>query len=120
MFVPKHAPFALAEELMGAIEERFGPSVAATRSARFRSDTDISTAANMAGYVALLTGSGVTAELSAGYVSGGTRARLEIDTVLAASPYDTICVNDAGPATDQMVNEFLRQWMPYPAPWEHQ
>nr|AGC72369.1 hypothetical protein [uncultured bacterium A1Q1_fos_15] len=120
MFVPKHAPFALTKELMGAIEERFGPSVAATRSARFRSDTDISTAANMAGYVALLTGSGVTAELSAGYVSGGTRARLEIDTVLAASPYDTICVNDAGPATDQMVNEFLRQWMPYPAPWEHQ
>lgn len=105
------------------IERENPEAVARTRSALFRSPTDLSLASSLHHWYAYAQGRAVPAQPNYLYVdlaAPGLGQRL--DALDSLRRYDTFCLNqEEGAATDDIRRElstFLNSYLPYPAPWE--
>lgn len=122
---PLHSPYVLTRSLMAAISTEFADAVARTRAARFRSVTDVSTAASLAQHYALATGAGVPGEIRTEYATVEShRLAWHLRRIAWGRDVDSFCINatsDRGEAdrhADERIARFLADYFPVPAPWE--
>ncbi len=106
------------------IEEENPEAVERTRSAAFRSPTDISMAASLHHWYAHALGKSAASPLSYRYVDiDAPGAPQVLDAIQSRRQYDTFCLNQestaAGSAAAQReMTRFLARYFPHPAPWE--
>lgn len=124
---PHHSPYSLTRSVMGELESVFPDAIARTRAARFRSATDVSTAASLAQHFAVGTGRGVLADVRTEYVTVEShRLAWHLRRIALGRDFDTFCINatqDRGAAdatADAAIDAFLADYFPLPAPWERQ
>lgn len=123
-FKPLHAPYALRRSTMEELEQRFPEAFASTRRARFRSPSDLSTAANLGLYFGLATGRAVSGSIGNEYVSlGSARLTWHLDRLERSRRFDTFCINETevtGEALTERaaVASFLERYFPIASPWE--
>lgn len=120
---PFHSPYPLLRSVMSEVEREFPDVVGATRRSRFRSPTDLSTAASFSQHYAFATQRAVLGEIATEYVhveSG--RLRWHLDRVRLSGDVDTFCINETGVGSRQRsaqeVAAFFEAMYPIPAPWE--
>lgn len=122
---PYHSPYPLSRSAMFDMEEQFADVVCSTQHSRFRSSSDLSTAASFAQHYALATGRAVLGDINNEYVNvesgrlGWHLDRIRLDTRLA-----TYCINethrDGADHTEreQRIIDFFDDMLPIAAPWE--
>ncbi len=122
---PYHSPYPLSRAAMYEMEAQFADIVRSTQHSRFRSPSDLSTAASFAQHYALATGRAVLGEISTEYVHVESR-RLDrhLDRIRLDAGLDTYCINethhDDGDHRDRerRIVEFFEEVLPIRAPWE--
>ncbi len=124
-FKPLHAPYPLLRSTLAELELDFPGEFERTRAARFRSPTDLSTAASLALHAGLATGRATPGTLGNEYVHlESPRLRLHLDRLLHERRFDTFCLNETEQpcpdpaAVDRAVGGFLAAYFPVPSPWE--
>jgi Stealth protein CR2, conserved region 2/Stealth protein CR1, conserved region 1/Stealth protein CR4, conserved region 4/Stealth protein CR3, conserved region 3 len=125
-FKPQHAPFALRRTLLDDLVKRYADDVEATMQHRFRRPDDLSIAAFLAGNYGLATGQAVTGSLTVEYVHlESARLSWHLDRLRLGRRFDTFCLNETETESTSrdrsamLVSEFLAEYFPIPAPWEH-
>jgi len=122
---PYHSPYPLSRSSMVEMEERFSDVVRATQHSRFRSPSDLSTAASFAQHHALATRRAVASDIATEYVhveSG--RLGWHLDRIRLDGELLTYCINetqrDDGDhrERERRIAEFFEQMLPIAAPWE--
>ncbi len=122
---PYHSPYPLSRTAMYDMEERFADVVRATQHGRFRSPSDLSTAASFAQHFALAGGRAVLGDISTEYVhveSG--RLDRHLDRIRLDDRLDTYCINethrDGADHGDRehRITDFFEDVLPIAAPWE--
>lgn len=122
---PHHAPYALRKSVMCDIEREYADDVARTQHSRFRSPTDVSTAAALAHHVGIATGRAVASPTSTAYVhleSG--RLAWHLRRLWLTRRFDSFCLNETSsadgvdPDVERRVAGFLQAYFPVAAPWE--
>lgn len=122
---PLHSPYPLLRSVMAEVEQEFPDIVGATRRSRFRSPSDLSTAASFSQHYAFATGRAILGEIDTEYVhveSG--RLRWHLDAVRLGGDVDTCCINetrDGHPGRNDAesdIREFFDTMFPIAAPWE--
>jgi hypothetical protein len=110
---------------MAEVETTFPDVVGATRRSRFRSPTDLSTAASFSQHYAFATGRAVLGEITNEYVHvESARLRWHLDRIRLSGRIDTCCLNETGVVAsgqhdrERLVAEFFESMYPVPAPWE--
>lgn len=110
---------------MDEMETEFASIVGPTRHSRFRSPTDLSTAASFAQHYSLATQRGVLGDLRTEYVhveSG--RLDRHLERIRLADDLDTFCINETGDVAgdhvdrEHRIGEFFESMFPVAAPWE--
>ncbi len=117
----QHAPYALRRSVIGELEQRFGPELAATRRARFRSLTDVTVAGGLHHSYALATGQAVVGDIRNRYVDlESPDATHLFDTISRHRWYESFCVNVVldGPRDPGALLSFLQSYFPNAAEWE--
>ena len=122
---PYHSPYPLSRTVMCDMEQRFADVVRATQHSRFRSPTDLSTAASFAQHFALATGRAVLGDISTEYVNVESgRLDWHLDRIRLDDRLDTYCVNethrDGAEHADRerRIIDFFDDVLPISAPWE--
>lgn len=122
---PYHSPYPLRRSVMVEMEAEFRDIVERTQYSRFRSPTDLSTAASFAQHYALATGRGVLADVSTEYVNVESgRLDWHLDRIRLSGDLDTFCLNetfdDGADHTEreERIREFFETMYPIAAPWE--
>lgn len=122
---PYHSPYPLLRSVMAEIENEFPEVVGSTRRSRFRSPTDLSTAASFAQHYAFATGRAVLGDIVTEYVHvESPRLGWHLDRILVTGEIDTCCINETGAhvraRTDReaRIAEFFSTMYPVSAPWE--
>lgn len=110
---------AVAEQ----IEAEHPAEVAATRSALFRSATDLSLASSLHHWYAYALRRAVPAQPNYLYVNlASPQVGQTLDALESLRRYDTFCLNQeqapASAATRHELSTHLRRYLPTPAPWE--
>ncbi len=122
---PYHSPYPLRRSVMDEMETEFASIVGPTRHSRFRSPTDLSTAASFAQHYSLATQRGVLGDLRTEYVhveSG--RLDRHLERIRLADDLDTFCINETGDVAgdhvdrEHRIGEFFESMFPVAAPWE--
>ncbi|RFA12052.1 sugar phosphotransferase [Subtercola boreus] len=122
----EHAAAPLRKSVMQELENEFPEDFRRTAASRFRSSTDISVTNSFYHYYALMTGQAVVQEAArVSYVDTTMRSGLGLlPDILRKRSFDFFCLNDGSyPEVDAaertlVVQEFLEQYFPFPAPWE--
>lgn len=121
----RHAPYAQRIAVHQEIERRFPGPVGRTRSARFRSATDVAVASALHQHVAPLLGLGTTGTLPSGYAElGGPHLRERLRRLVDDRHNLALCLNDSeGPTTHTArqiatVHDFLETMLPDPSEFE--
>jgi len=120
---PHHSPYPQRRSVCLEMEEEFDV-VGETQHSRFRSPTDLSTAASFAQHYAVATGRGVFGDISTEYVhveSG--RLQWHLDRIRLGDDLDTFCVNETGERAvlddrEDRLARFFESVQPLAAPWE--
>lgn len=124
---PLHSPYPLLRSVMAEVEAEFPDIVAATQRSRFRSPSDLSTAASFSQHYAFATRRAVLGDIATEYVhveSG--RLRRHLDAVRLGNDVDTCCINETRHDDRQRARQeadiraFFEAMFPIPAPWEVQ
>lgn len=122
---PYHSPYPLLRSVMAEVEDEFPEIVGATRRSRFRSPTDLSTAASFAQHYGFATGRGVLGEIATEYVHvESPRLSWHLDRIVLTGDIDTCCVNETGvdararPDRERRIAEFFASMYPVVPPWE--
>ena len=122
---PYHSPYPLSRSAMFDMEERFADVVRSTQHSRFRSPSDLSTAASFAQHYALAIRRAVLGNIDNEYVNVESRRlgwhldRIRLDGRLA-----TYCINETHrdgadhSEREQGIIDFLDDMLPIAAPWE--
>jgi hypothetical protein len=122
---PLHSPYPLLRSVMAEVEQEFPDVVGATRRSRFRSPSDLSTAASFTQHYALATQRATLGEIATEYVhveSG--RLRWHLDRVRLRGDVDTLCLNETRDGSadserrDAEIQRFFESMYPVIAPWE--
>ncbi len=122
---PYHSPYPLRRSIMAEVESEFPDMVAATRRSRFRSPSDLSTAASFSQQYAFATGRAVLADVRTEYVhveSG--RLGWHLDRIRLTDDLQTCCINETRDGAtgsvrrEQLLADFFRDMYPVAAPWE--
>lgn len=122
---PYHSPYPLRRSACADAEEEFHEVVDRTRRSRFRSPTDLSTAASFFQHYALGAGRAVLGDVANEYVhveSG--RLQWHLDRILLDRTLDTYCINETNDSADgverreRQIREFFDRALPLAAPWE--
>ena len=122
---PHHSPYPLLRSVMMEIQNEFPDVIEATRRSRFRSASDVSTAASFAQHYGFATGRGVFGRISTEYVHvESQRLVWHLDRIRLTGDVDTFCINETGvdsrqrPDREQKIAAFLSDMYPVAAPWE--
>jgi hypothetical protein len=122
---PLHSPYPLRRSVLDEIESEFTEVIEATRHSRFRSPSDLSTAASFAQHYAVATGRATFAEIVNEYVHiESKRLGWHLDRVRLGADVDTCCINESGhehgvgPEAESAVADFFAEMFPIAAPWE--
>jgi Stealth protein CR2, conserved region 2/Stealth protein CR3, conserved region 3/Stealth protein CR1, conserved region 1/Stealth protein CR4, conserved region 4 len=122
---PLHSPYPLLRSVMAEVEDEFPDVVGATRHSRFRSPSDLSTAASFTQHYALATQRATLGEIATEYVhveSG--RLRWHLDHVRFGGDIDTLCLNETRDGSvdseqrETEIHRFFESMYPVAAPWE--
>lgn len=123
--VMAHSPHPQRVSVLTEIEERFPEALARTARAPFRSSSDVSLLSSLAQHYGLLTGRAFAATAEHAFVDL-SNARVERQLKqLRARDHDFFCVGDHhdfavdAEAVDAMLADFLEDYFPLAAPWEH-
>ena len=123
--VPHHSPYPLSRSAMFEMEKRFADLVRSTQCSRFRSPSDLSTAASFAQHFTLASGRAVLGNIDTEYVNVESgRLGWHLDRIRLDSRLATYCINethrDAIDHTqrEQRITEFFNDMLPVAAPWE--
>ncbi|RFA20229.1 stealth family protein [Subtercola boreus] len=122
----EHAAAPLRRSVMAELEGEFPEDFRRTAASRFRSSTDISVTNSLYHYYALMTGQAVVQEAArVAYVDTTVRSGLGmLPEILRKRAYDFFCLNDgsfpevSAEERTAVVQAFLEQYFPFPAPWE--
>jgi len=122
---PHHSPYPLLRSVMREIQNEFPEDIEATRRSRFRSASDLSTAASFAQHYGFATGRGVLSSISTEYVHvESPRLTWHLDRIRLVGGVDTFCINETGvdsrqlPDREEKIAAFLSEMYPLTAPWE--
>ncbi len=119
-----HTPQAHRVSVMEAIEARFPEAVGATRSAPFRSDTDISLTSSLAQHYGLLTGTAVETPVDHVFVDISNADLERRLRALRSREHDFICLGDhhdhalRQDRLQKVLHDFFEDYFPVAAPWE--
>lgn len=122
---PYHSPYPLLRSVMADMETEFVEIVERTQHSRFRSPTDLSTAASFAQHYSLATQRGVLGDVSTEYVhveSG--RLDWHLDRIRLGDDLDTYCINETNEVAgthrnrEDRIRSFFESVLPIAAPWE--
>jgi hypothetical protein len=105
-----HVPYALRRSFMEQIEQDFPDEIAATRSSRIRSDTDVSFVAYLYHHYAYAHGKGVYVDAPKSYVTLQNYQNGPMRRALRQSPF--VCFQDSrGSADDTTYQSFKREML---------
>lgn len=119
----RHTVHAQLRSVAEQIEAENPEEVARTRDAWFRSPTDLSLASSLHHWYAYALGRAVPSQPNYLYLDlASPGVGQTLDALESLRRYDTFCLNQelTGPstATRREVGNFLRRYLPTPAPWE--
>lgn len=121
----RHMAHSLRRSVMYDLERDFGDEIAATASAQFRSQHDLSLSAALAHYYGFLTGRAVQGKLSYRYVDIGEPSAVDrLAELQRRRNVDIFCLNDHDSSgidpelQARMVADFLEQYYPLPSQFE--
>ncbi len=121
----KHVPHALRRSVLAEIEERYPEELARTAGNPFRDPGDVSLTSSLFQYYAYATGRAAVDSIRYMYAdlsSPTTEAMLPL--LQAKRDFDVFCLNDTDTDPAQfdrlhrLMESFLSQYIPIPAPWE--
>ena len=122
---PYHSPYPLSRSAMFEMEDRFSDAVHSTQRSRFRSPSDLSTAASFAQHYALATGRAVLGNINNEYVNVESgRLGWHLDRIRLDGRFATYCINethqDGADHTrrEQRIIDFFDRILPIAATWE--
>ncbi|NKB41582.1 MAG: hypothetical protein GKR86_11145, partial [Ilumatobacter sp.] len=122
---PYHSPYPLSRSVMREMEERFADVVSTTQHSRFRSPSDLSTAASFAQHYALATRRAVLGDIANEYVNVESgRLGWHLDRIRLDGNIDTYCINETHRdgadhvEREQQISDFFDDMLPIAAPWE--
>ncbi len=122
---PYHSPYPLLKSVCFDMERDFAEIVQRTQLSRFRSSTDVSTAASFGQHLAIATRRAVFGDIATEYVhveSG--RLDWHLDRIRFGGDLDTFCINETSAAMgsdaarEQRLASFFAEQFPIVAPWE--
>jgi len=123
----KHVPMAMKRSLLSAMEARYAEPIAATRRARFRSDTDIATTSSLAHFYGISVGKAVEWEHVPSEYCYVDTGRADFESKLGeVSEIDPafICLNATRHSDvpmekqEHILNAFLNSRYPMTSPFE--
>ena len=121
---PYHSPYPLSRRSMVDMEAQFPDIVRTTQHSRFRSPTDLSTAASFAQHYALATGRAVLGNIANEYVNVESgRLQWHLDRIRLDERLQTYCINETHqngeqPDVERQLADFFEWMLPIAAPWE--
>lgn len=122
---PYHSPYPLRRSACSEAETEFGDIASRTQQSRFRSPSDVSTAASFFQHYGLATGRAVLGDVANEYVhveSG--RLDWHLDRIRLSNDLDTFCINETSDLQgidvdrEARIRAFFASMYPIAAPWE--
>lgn len=121
----RHSPNPQIKEVSQEIESKYPELVRRTIESRFRNKTDVQFASQFHHSYALVTGRAVLSGMKSAVVNISSEdANRALHELLKQRDAHTICLNESETPdsrknqVEEMVQNFLEQYYPFPSPWE--